>query len=151
MKLSPLLVLVFAAACISTAPISFNSPTPDTGDVAYGCALRKVNELGYTVTNTSRDGKFVTGIKQTSGAVQQFMLGTKYKDQLTVSIFDADSTTRKVRVTAASVQERSTLLGSSSDGKAPSDAAKADANEVLRACSKGVIAQEGKGLEAEAR
>jgi hypothetical protein len=140
--------LAALSAC-ATAPISFNSTTPDPGDATYACALRKVNELEYTVTNTSKDGRFITGIKQTSGLGTKLLTGRTYKDQLTVSVFDADSATRRIRVTAASVEERSNLFGTSTDGRAPTDAAKADASEVLRACGKGVISQEGKAFLAD--
>jgi hypothetical protein len=64
--------LVILGACAG-APRSFVAPTPrETGD-AYASALSKVNELGYTVTNTSKEAGFIQATKQTSG------FGTKHR------------------------------------------------------------------------
>ena len=115
------LTLALLAGCVH-GPTSYRSLTPATGEVAYDCALRRVNELGYTVTETNKEAGFIVGDKQTSGWTE-YITGRRHFDRLTVSIFDADSAWRTVRVTAASMQERTRLFGGrrreSRRGKAP--------------------------------
>ena len=136
------LTLALAVGCVH-GPISYHSVTPATGDEAYGCALRRVNELGYTVTKTNKEAGFIVGDKQTSGWTEQ-LTGRRHFDRLTVSIFDADSAWRTVRVTAASMQERTRLLVAPQSAVSTRESAKADASAVVTACSNGTMA---KGLE----
>jgi hypothetical protein len=140
----------FLAAC-SSAPISYFALTPQPSDGAYACGLRKVNELGYTVTNTNKEAGFITGDKQTSGALAKAFLGTELHDQITVSVFDdAASNSRKIRVTTGQTEERTNLFGSSKGAKAPSTQGVADANSILTACSEGAITkQTSLGFEGE--
>jgi type IV pilus biogenesis protein CpaD/CtpE len=124
-------------AC-SSAPVSFSSTTPQPLETAYGCALRKVNELGYTVTNTNKDGGFINAEKQTSSGLGEFLTSKKYHDVLTVAIFDDGKGGRTMRVTAAGSEQSSGLFSSASKGdKAPSNGGKADANTILSACAQG--------------
>jgi hypothetical protein len=129
--------LALLAGCIQ-GPISYHSLTPATSDVAYNCALRRVNELGYTVTKTSKESGFIVGDKQTSTWTEA-ITGRRHFDRLTVSIFATDSAWRTVRVTAASVQVRTRVsVGDESD--VPTRAtAKADATAVVTACTDGVL------------
>jgi hypothetical protein len=125
-----------------------SSPTPQDG--LYTCALRKVNELGYTVTNTNKDAGFITAEHQTSSGLGEALSGRKYHDVLTVSIFDeATGGTRRLRVTAAQTQQTAQLFGRASEtGIAPSDKAKADANALLAACAPGsTITQQASARE----
>lgn len=140
-RLSPVLLLPLLTGC-ATAPISYLAATPKPAPDAYSCALAKVNELGYTITNTNKEAGFITGTKQTTGLGTQILTGSKYHDQLTVSIFDDGSGGRRIRVTSGQTQERSNLLGTSSSGVAPSEKGKADANAVLQACGEGPITQQ---------
>jgi len=130
--------LVLAAAC-STSPISYTASTPTPQDGAYSCALRKVNELGFTVVNTDRQGGFITAEKQTSGLGTALLTGRKYTDALTVSIFDgADAQSRTIRVTAAQVTENAMGFGAASKtGIKPSPTGIKAAQEVLTACAPG--------------
>lgn len=125
-----------ASAC-ATAPVSFTSPTPASQDDAYSCALRKINEMGFTVANTDRQAGFITAEKQTSGLGTALLTGKKYQDQLTVSIFDnAGSASRTIRVTAAQTNENAIAFGSASrTGVAPSDTGKKAAQELLTVCA----------------
>lgn len=132
------LSLVALVGC-STSPISYfaSSPTPQAG--LYTCALRKVNELGYTVTNTNREAGFITAEHQTSSGFGEALTGRKYHDILTISIFDeASGASRRIRVTAAQTQQTAVLFGRASEtGIAPTDKAKADANAILSECAPG--------------
>ncbi len=139
------LVAVIATGC-ATGPVSFVSLTPRLAGDTYSCALRKVNELGYTVSNTNKDAGFITGTKQTSGLGTMILTGSQFHDQLTVSIFDAPGGNgRSIRATAGRVDQKSNVFGTSSTATAPTTAGKADANALLRACSDGTITQQGDG------
>lgn len=152
---APLLVLL-AAAC-SSAPISYMSTTPAPESSAYECALRQINEMGYTVTNADKGAGLIAAEHQTSSGVGEFMSGKKYRDVLTVSIFDAADSTkgRRLRVTAAQTTEAAlTLFGNASKSQtAPSKSGKADAAALLHACAPGAAVQEvsGVGYAVEAR
>lgn len=148
-RISVVSALTVLAAC-NTGPISFNSMAPKPMPDSYACALGKVNEMGYTVTNTNKEAGFITADKQTSGLGTQLLTGAKYHTRLTVSIFGADSASRKMRVTAAKIEERTNLLTSSSTGVAPDARAKGDAQNVLVACGSGVISQEKDSFSAGA-
>ncbi len=127
-------------AC-ATAPVSFVSTTPEPTDAAYNCAMKKLNELGYTVSNTNKDAGFITGAKQTSSGVGEFMTGKKYHDILTISIFDADEGSRRLRVTAAQSQEAAWFGNASKSGIKPSAAGMAAARAILSTCAKDSIQQ----------
>src|SRR4029079_8412025 len=98
-------------------------------------ALRRINELGYNITNVNKEARFITADKQTTGKAFKLWTGAEFHDQLTVSIFgDSASGGRKMRVTAASVSRQSNLFGTSTEGKPPSDEGKRNANDLLIAC-----------------
>ena len=145
-------IAVVLSGC-ATAPISFLSSTPRPLDDAYSCALRKVNELGYTVSNTNKDAGFITGTKQTSGLGTKLLTGSEYHDQLTVSIFDDSAAGgRRIRVTAGRVDQKSNLFGTSTHAIQPSTAGIGDANTVLTACGSGPVTQQSDMvLESAAR
>lgn len=129
--------VLLLGAC-SSAPVSFSSTTPQPLEAAYGCALRKVNQLGYTVTNTNKDGGFINAEKQTSSGLGEFLTSKKNHDVLTVAIFDDGKGGRTMRVTAGGSEQKSGLFASASKGdKAPSDGGKADANAILYTCAQG--------------
>ena len=136
---------ITVVACGGT-PISFASVTPQPAADAYACALSKVNELGYTVTNTNKEAGFITADKQKTGALAKALLGSEDHDQLTISVFN-DGTTgkRKVRVTAAATSAQSNLFGTKTSAKSPSEEAVADANTLLTACSEGPISRSARG------
>lgn len=123
----------------SSSPISYFASSPIPQDGLYTCALRKVNELGYTVTNTNKEAGFITAERQTSSGFSEVVTGRKYHDVLTISIFDeASGGSRRLRVTAAQTQQTAQLFGRASEtGVAPSDKAKADSNDLLAACAPG--------------
>jgi hypothetical protein len=130
------------AAC-ANGPISYLAATPQSSADAYSCAVRKVNELGYTITNTNKDAGFVTGTKQTSGLGTQFLTGSQYHDQLTISVFDQpNSPERQMRATTGRIDQRASLFGTSTTGVKPSSIGISDANAVLMACGKGTITQQ---------
>ena len=140
------LVLV---ACGGT-PVSFIALAPQPAQTSYDCALRKVNELQYTVTNTNREAGFIQADHQASGLATKLFTGSEYHDQLTISVFgDSASGGRKMRVTAARTKIQANLFGNQTGAESPSEPAKAAANEILRVCGTGPVSvQEG---EVEAR
>lgn len=140
------------AGC-KTTPVSYFAITPQPIGDAYSCALRKVNELGYTVTNTNREAGFITADKQTTGTMTKLFTGSEYHDVITVSVFDDPATGgRKIRVTAASSNEQSSLLGTSKNNIAPSDKGQTDANALLTACGQGPITKQARAtLTADER
>lgn len=148
-KVAVMMGLVGTVGCISTAPASFSAVTPEPIESAYACALRRVNELGYTVTSTTKEAGFITADKQTSGAGTMFLSGEAFKDQLTVSIFGADSA-RRIRVSTAQRSEKSTGFSNATKAFAPSERGKRDAQAVLSSCATGAIAAEPGGFSAAA-
>lgn len=139
----PFALLVVLLIGCQTTPVSYFSTTPQPIPDAYSCALRKVNELGYTVTNTNREAGFITADKQTSGVFTKAFTGAEYHDVITVSIFDDPSAGgRKIRVTSGSSNRQSSLLGTSSENIAPSDKGQKDANALLSACAEGPITKQ---------
>jgi hypothetical protein len=142
-RICPVVLLGALLAGCSSGPRSFVAPTPQPIPDAYSCALSKVNELGYTVTNTNKESGFITGTKQTSGFGTKFLTGSEYHDQLTVSIFDQQgSTERTIRVTAGRVDRRSNLFGTSTNAVKPTEAGVSDARVLLTSCGKGTITEQ---------
>jgi VCBS repeat-containing protein len=138
MRVLAVLTITLLAGC-APRMISYNSATPATSEAAYDCVLRKVNDLGYTVTTTTREGRFVTAQKEYHVSATQVFTRQTYYDQLTVSIFDADSVTRKIRITTTGTIDNAHLFtATTSRARAPSDRAQADASAILTACAGGV-------------
>lgn len=142
MRSAPAALLLLAAAC-STAPVSYLVTTPQPTDAVYACALRKVNELGYTVTNTNKDAGFITGVKQTGSGFTQVMTGRHTSDQLTVAIFTDAAGKKTVRATTGQVSKKTNLFGTSEEPAAPSEAGMHDANDLLLACGEGPVSRQG--------
>lgn len=129
-------VAALMAGC-ATSPESFVSPSPRPHADAYSCAVRKINELGYTMTGGDRDAGFASAEKQTSGLGTQLLSGRKYFDQIVVSIFDGDgSGSTTIRVTAGQGESTAGLFAKSSrsDMNKPSDSGRAAAQEIIGAC-----------------
>jgi hypothetical protein len=138
--------LLFVAGC-STGPVSFTGLSPDVSDALYACALRQVNQMGYTVTNTDRDAGFITGEKQTSGLGTALLTGQQYHDLLTVSVFDGSDGKRTMRVTAGQTQQSAVGFGAASRTQvAPKDSGKRDAMSILTACAPEGAAQQTAAL-----
>ena len=138
-----LLAAALAIAGCQTTPVSYFSTTPQPIGDAYSCALRKVNELGYTVTNTNREAGFITADKQTTGMFTKAFTGSEYHDVITVSVFDDPASGgRKIRVTAGTSDHQSSLLGTSSNNIAPSDKGQKDASTILSTCGEGPVTKQ---------
>ena len=58
MRRALLAFVVITAAC-GGKPVSFIALAPQPAQTSYDCALRKVNELQYTVTNENREAGFI--------------------------------------------------------------------------------------------
>lgn len=131
-------------AC-SSAPISYSSTTPKPLDATYGCALSKINQLGYTIANTNKDAGFIQASRQTSSGIGEVISGAKTFDYLTVAVFDAAGGAKTLRVTASSGQQKAnTFFGKASEtGGAPSKNAKSHAAALLASCAGPVTGNTG--------
>jgi len=139
-----LCALIPAAMACSSAPISFISTTPAPLERGYACALSKVNELGYTLSNTNKDAGFIQAVRHTSGGLGEALSGKKTYDQLTIAIYDAPEGGKTMRVTAGTTEQSRGLLARSSESStAPSSKAKAHAVTILNACAPGAVKQVG--------
>jgi hypothetical protein len=151
MRILAVLTAALLAGCAAKSK-SYNSPTPATSDASYDCVLRKVNDLGYTVTSTSREGRTVTAQKEFHKSATQVFTRQSYFDRLTISISDADSASRTVGITATgSVENAHLLTGTTSRAKAPSDMAQADASAILAACARGLVTKEPGASQQDSR
>ncbi len=143
---SAVLTVALLAGC-AAKQISFNSVTPATGDASYDCVLRKVNELGYTVTASNREARFLSAAREFHKSATQAFTRQRYYDRLTVSIVDADSAWRKIRITTEGTVERdNALAGQTSRAKAPTDSVQADASAILIACARSAVTKEPGGV-----
>lgn len=142
MRLLPIAGLALAACAGSYAPVSFMSPTPRPADEAYTCALRTVNQLGYTIEATDRTSGFLRAGRQSSGAMAALLVERDYFDGLTVSIFEAADGTYSMRVTAASSSQGS-FNSTGRNNVPPSQQVQRDAREVLGSCGDGAIQGDG--------
>jgi VCBS repeat-containing protein len=145
MRIFAVLTVALLAGC-GPRMISYNSVTPATSDASYDCVLRKVNDLGYTVSSTTREGRFVAADKEFHVSATQAFTRQTYYDHLTVSIVDADSTTRKIRITVTgTIDNAHFFTGTTSRAHAPSDQAQIDAGAILTACGGGLVTKEAEG------
>ena len=141
MRILAVLTVALLAGC-AAHPIAYSSITPATGDASYDCIVRRVNELGYTVTSTNREEHFIAATREFHKSAIQAFTQMRYYDRLTVSIVDADSASRTIRITLAGTVERDNgFAGSTSRSKPPSDMAQADAVAILKACA--VVTKDG--------
>ncbi|MEJ2503665.1 MAG: hypothetical protein P8177_10215 [Gemmatimonadota bacterium] len=136
----PALALLLTA-CGAAGPTSFTAPVPRSADAdPYACALRQVNELGFTVVDADRASGFLVAEKQTTGALETFFGDAHEFDRLTVSIYDDGADGRTLRVTAGEVSRG----GEEASGSESPEASGIEAAQaVLRACSTGEIRQRG--------
>ena len=133
------------AGCLhmSGVPISFTAPTPQTSADAYSCALRKVNELGYTITNANKEAGFITADKVTSSVAERLITSSDVYDRLTVSIFDApDGKGRTIRATSAKTQVSTEAGNIPPRPINPSNQGMADAQGLLLACGSGPVVRQ---------
>lgn len=143
---------VFAsiAGCVAP-PAVYVGTTPSPTDAAYACALRQVNELGYTVIAADKASGFISGMKQTFGRFAPLVGGKAKRDQLNVAVYPADSGSGRMRITASSERETRTILKTSIDGISPSARVRGDASAILSACTDGAITKVGEGTVARRR
>jgi histidinol-phosphate/aromatic aminotransferase/cobyric acid decarboxylase-like protein len=142
-KLLAFIATAGLAACASIAPVSFVTTSLAPSDASFACVSRKLNEIGYTVTNASKDAGFITAEHQTSGLATAVLLNRKYRDVITLSIFDdAGGATRKIRATVGQSEEAAGLFGNASKSTMkPSDQGVADGKAILSACGTGAITE----------
>src|SRR5258708_885775 len=136
MKLVAVILAFALVAGCSPVPVSYHSVTPATGDTVYYCAIKQVNGLGYTVTRTGKLPDYFVADRRTSGWTEH-ITGRRHFDRLTASIATVDSTWRKLRITASSVQVRTRILKGQEQQVRTRDKAQEDANAVVTACTKG--------------
>jgi hypothetical protein len=138
MRRLPYFVIVVALGC-SSPPVSYLVSTKATPETAFACALREVNELGYTVTNTNKEAGFIAATKETTPGFNRFLGNAETHDQLTISIYGDSASGRHIRATAGSVKKTTALLGQSTNGQSPSKEGVFAATEVLRTCGEGIV------------
>lgn len=94
-----------------------------------------VNELGYTVTNASRDAGFVSAERHRDGTIA-WLLRRDDVDHLTVSIFEDTLPRRdKIRVTVDASRSYEAQNGYHMGPISPSENAKTAASTLLATCS----------------
>jgi hypothetical protein len=142
MRSPSIAVLLCSVSACATSPISFLVASPQPADAVFACALRKVNELGYTVTNSNKDAGFIAAQKDRSNAVAKFLSNEEKEDQLTISIFSAADGKRQLRATAGSSKKRSTIFSQQTSTEAPSKEGIGAANDLLLACGEGVVSRQ---------
>jgi hypothetical protein len=97
--------------------------------------------LGFTIEGADKDAGFIRASKQSSGLGTALLVGKKYHDQLTVSIFEALEGQNTIRVTAAQAEQSAFGLGNmtKSEGNQPSDSGRQAARDILQRCGEGPI------------
>ncbi len=147
MRILAVLTVALLAGCAAHS-ISYNSLTPASGDASYDCVVRKVNDLGYTVTTTNREARYLTAAREFHKSATQAFTRQRYYDRLTVSIVDADSTSRKIRITIeGAVDNEHTFTATTSRAKAPTERAQTDVIAILTACAGGLATKEPGGAQ----
>jgi hypothetical protein len=137
----PALALLLAG-CGAGGPTSFLAPVPRSADTdPYDCALRRINELGFTLVDADRASAFLVAEKQTTGALETFLGDAHEFDRITVSIYGDGQGGRTMRVTAGEVA-RGGEKASGSESPEPSGIEAARA--VLQACTTGEIREQGR-------
>jgi hypothetical protein len=131
-------MLVSVAALLSgcrPTPVSYVAPVPSVAGDAYACALRMVNQLDYTVTNTNRESGFIQAEKHRAGTME-WLLARDDVDRLTVSIFE-DTVPRQntLRVTASAGRTYQSDGGTRLSSISPSANAKAAAQKLATTCT----------------
>ena len=141
------LVAVIAAVVLTgcaAGPVMYHTSTPNTADETYVCALRQVNELGYTVTTADKESARIVGQRQFHNNSLPGIGGNVKRDEINVAIYpDSGGRTRKLRITASTEQETHTLLSTRIHDLKPTDKVRADASAILNACGSGVVTTEG--------
>ena len=134
-RIAMTVAFVLVAGC-STKPLAVVSPTALPLDAAFACAFRLVNELNYVVTRVDKGAGYIYAEKQSRAHSAGPVVGNKYADYLTVSIYDTDSAGHKIRVIAASDMEVRQPFGVQRSARKPTPQVKADADSLLKACEK---------------
>ncbi len=129
-KFIPCLVLTAAACVPPSGPVAYVAPAPATGEGAFACAYRTINEMGFTVTNADRDAGFIAAEKYVRS-------GVTYHDALSVAIFQATGASgQTLRVTAMD-GDRERDDDEPVSSRAPSAHGRAAARIVAETCAPG--------------
>ncbi|HEX2201664.1 MAG TPA: hypothetical protein VHG91_00125 [Longimicrobium sp.] len=130
--------LPFAAACATvpsqTAPadraLALGSP-----DESFSCAMREVNELGYTVADADRGAGFLRAERDRTSLGDALLGGVQRFDQLTLTVFPREDRRTVLRVVTDGyeVEARGENRGGRVSG-VPSPRADEDARAILSAC-----------------
>ncbi|MYI07262.1 MAG: hypothetical protein F4059_08115 [Gemmatimonadetes bacterium] len=143
MKKLILFLIIAAAACRSSAPVSFQGVAPPGREAAYQCALAQLNIMSYDIQDGNADAGYVVGRKQTSGIGTQIITGNTYHDVLRAQVYDDTNTgNTHLRVVASRIVDQDvSLLGGLTDEPeqgedriAPSESGMSDARALLSNC-----------------
>ena len=124
---STILALVALTGC-AAGPAVYHTSTPNTADETYVCALRQINELGYTVTTADKESARIVGQRQFHNNSLPGIGGNAKRDEINVAIYpDSGGRRRKLRITASTEQGTHTLLSTQIRDLKPTDQVRADA------------------------
>jgi hypothetical protein len=149
---------IAALACIAlvlsachNGPISYTVQTPQSPESAFACSLRKVNELGYTVTNSNKEAGFIAAEKHTTKTAMKLFTNQELQDQLTISIFESGNGKQTIRATAGTTTQRSTIFSQQTKTDQPSKDGIGAANDLLLACGEGAVTKQANAERYEAQ
>jgi hypothetical protein len=141
-----LISLLLLAACGGVR--SYTRPTVGPLPDAYACAVRKLQEMGYTLTLQDSVGGLVQGRREITGIVEAARRGAakatevvtvglaggsrKRYDELTIFVYLRQYPQGN---TVESTAGLLTVSGQTEDRGAPTDDAKRDAKRLLSACA----------------
>jgi hypothetical protein len=132
-----LILTVLVAAFTVVACVNMGTPativTSASPEAAFTCALRAVNELGFTVTTSERAGGLLRAEKRDGGFIEAFV-GTAYYTELTVTVSPSPSGQTSLQVRPARSQQAGNLARSST-GMSVRGQDQALADSVARRCS----------------
>lgn len=147
-KLLPCFVLTATACVPPSGPVAYVAPLAATGEGAFVCAYRTINEMGFTVTSADRDAGFIAAEKYITS-------GVTYHDALSVAIFQpAGASEQTLRVTAMHGQRQRQREDRGVSSGAPSAHGRAAARIVAETCAPGstpVLQNTAAGYQAQAR
>lgn len=129
---------MFGMACAPAHVPPDTAITPSEPDSTFGCAMREVNELGYTVRDADRAAWFIRAEGPPGGlgtVINDLLLGVDSHDELTLTVYPLEDGRHVLRVVTHGYQV--TRHGAEAGGRidgAPSKQALRAARQILERC-----------------
>lgn len=124
-----------SCAPVRVPPDTAITPEPES---TFGCAMREVNELGYTVRGADRAAWFIRAEGAPGGlgnAINDLLMGVDSYDELTLTVYTLEDGRHVLRVvTGGYTVERHGENAGGRIGGAPSKQALRDAQRILDHC-----------------